>query len=66
MGGYSRDKENKKMTCFSMAICFSFTFIDVITLGVDSNIKIGVRFKVLGLVLKENIFFILEGLDKYT
>lgn len=56
MGGYSREKENRKMTCFSMGICFSFTFIDVITVGVDINIKIGVRFKVLGLVLKENIF----------
>lgn len=42
------------MLCFSMGICFSFTFIDVIAVGVD--IKIRVRFKVLGLVLKKNLF----------
>lgn len=44
------------MTCFCMGICFSFTFIDVITVGVDINIRIGDRFKVLSLVLKENVF----------
>lgn len=44
------------MMCSSMGAYFSFTFIAVITVGVDINIRIGVRFIVLGLVLKENFF----------
>ena len=40
------------MMCFSMGICFSFTSIAVLTAGVDVNVRIRARVKVLGLRLK--------------
>lgn len=52
MGGFSRDQGNTKIARFFMGICFSFAFIAVLTAGVDVNVRIGARVKVLGLMLK--------------
>lgn len=45
------------MMCFSIGICFSFTFTAVLTAGVDVDIRIGTKVKVLGLIFKGTSLF---------